>query len=141
MDAPGRNARKAQLRLEGAQHPLRAAHEDREPLPLAVDGGEDLLGREATFDARVDQVRAQRLVAVGDLADLGRERRLAVGGVEEVDTMGEIPIKRSEPAQEGRDADASRDPDLPAGSLPMAEAPMWPSDHRRHPRLDELVQP
>ena len=42
---------------------------------VGVGGGEDALGREAPVDARVDQMGAQRLVAVGDRADLVGERR------------------------------------------------------------------
>ena len=76
------------------------------------------------------------------VADLLGERRLAVGGVEEVDASGGgCAVERAQPAQERRDADAAGDPDLAVGALAVAEAPVRAADDRRHARLDHVLQP
>ena len=84
-----------QLGLEAAQHPLRATHEHRELARIAVGDTEDMLGREATVDARVDHVHVQGLMAVGDLADLLGERRIPVRAVEEVDAIRAADRRRA----------------------------------------------
>src|SRR6188472_3779365 len=90
VDAPRRHARQPQLALEAAHHRPRTAHEDRQLAWVATGDGENTLGAEATIAGGVDQMRVQRFVAVGDLADLSGKRRLAGGGVEEVDALRQL---------------------------------------------------
>src|SRR5215470_9863410 len=71
----------------------------------------------------------------------GRHRRYllcvghvwADGGIEQVHRAARwLGIERPQPAQEGGDANAAGDPELPAGALVVTEPAERPADHRGH---------
>ena len=91
--------------------------------------------------ARVEEMDAQGLVPVGDRAYLARERRVAVRRIEELDRVGQRAVERAEPAEERRNPDAARDPDLPIGSLRVVEPAVRAAHDSRHAGLEEIREP
>src|SRR6478672_5129626 len=82
------------------------------------------------------------LPALGQVDQLVGEGGRPTGErVVEVDPAGDrVLLEGAHPAEERRDADATRDPDLVGAALGMAEPAVRPAHHRGHPGLEELLQ-